>query len=90
MKPVDMDIEERLSGAEALHRKLAERLRGLDVEAGDRPLRLAIAELARLLGDRGYGTVLEVRDGEGRVRFRFGLGPEDPTLECMVGRGEWE
>ncbi len=66
MKPVDMDIEERLSCAEALHRELAEGLRGLGVEAGDRPLRLSVAELARLLGDRGYGMVLEARDGEGR------------------------
>jgi len=84
------DAEERLAYAEALHRELAERLRELGVEAGDRPLRLSVAELARLLGDRGYGLVLEVRDGEGRLRLRFELGPEDPTLECMVGRGEWE
>ncbi len=86
----NLDIEARLSLAEGLHRELAERLRGLGVDAGDRPLRLAIAELARLLGDRGYGMVLEVRDREGQVRLRFGLGPEDPALECMVGRGEWE
>jgi hypothetical protein len=85
-----MDTEERLAQAEALHRELAEGLRGLGVEAGDRPLRLSVAELARLLGDRGYGMVLEVRDGEGRLRLRFELDPEDPTLECMVGRGEWE
>ncbi len=85
-----VDAEERLARAEALHRELAKGLKGLGVEAGDRPLRLAIAELAQLLGDRGYGMVLEVRDGEGRVRLRFGLGPEDPALECMVGRGEWE
>jgi hypothetical protein len=86
----NLDIETRLSLAEGLHRELAERLRGLGVEAGDRPLRLSVAELARLLGDRGYGMVLEVRDGEGRLRLRFELDPEDPTLECMVGRGEWE
>jgi len=85
----NLDIETRLSLAEGLHRELAERLRGLGVEAGDRPLRLSVAELARLLGDRGYGMVLEVRDGEERVRLRFELRPEDPTLECMVGRGEW-
>jgi hypothetical protein len=70
--------------------ELAGRLRELGVEAGDHPLRLSVAELARLLGDRGYGLVLEVRDGEGRLRLRFELDPEDPTLECMVGRGEWE
>jgi hypothetical protein len=85
-----VDTEERLAHAETLHRKLAERLRGLGVEAGDRPLRLSVAELARLLGDRGYGMALEARDGKGRVRLRFELNPEDPTLECMVGRGEWE
>jgi hypothetical protein len=60
------------------------------VEAGGRPLRLSVAELAQLLGDRGYGMVLEARDGDGRLRLRFKLSPEDPTLECMVGRGEWE
>ncbi len=87
---LNLDIEARLSLAEGLHRELAERLRGVGVDAGDRPLRLAIAELARLLGDRGYGMVLEARDGEGRLRLRFELRPEDPTLECMVGRGEWE
>ncbi len=85
----NLDIEARLALAEGLHRELAERLRGLGVDAGDRPLRLAIAELARLLGNRGYEMVLEVRDGEGHLRLRFELGPEDPTLECMVGRGEW-
>jgi hypothetical protein len=84
-----MDTEERFAQAEALHRELAEGLRGLGVEAGDRPLRLSVAELARLLGNRGYGLVLEARDGEGRPRLRFELSPEDPTLECMVGRGEW-
>jgi hypothetical protein len=47
----NLDIEARLSLAEGLHRELAERLRGLGVEAGDRPLRLSVAELARLLGD---------------------------------------
>jgi hypothetical protein len=89
MKRSLVDAEERLARAEALHRELAEGLRGLGVEAGDRPLRLSVAELAHLLGSQGYGMVLEVRDGEGWVRLRFGLGPEDPALECMVGRGEW-
>lgn len=60
------------------------------MEAGERPLRLAVAELARLLGDRGYSLVLEVRDAEGEVRLRFALSPEEPTLECMVGQGEWD
>jgi hypothetical protein len=90
MRRDPMDTEERLAQAEALHRELAERLRRLGVEAGDRPLRLSVVELARLLGDRGCRMALEARDGEGRVRLRFELGPEDPTLECMVGRGEWE
>jgi hypothetical protein len=62
----NLDIEARLSLAEGLHRELAERLRGLGVEAGDRPLRLSVAELARLLGDQGYEVALEARDGEGR------------------------
>lgn len=88
MRP-NLDIEARLSLAEELHQELAKRLRGLGVEAGDRPLRLSVAELARLLGDQGYEMVLEVRDQAGQGRLHFELRPEDPTLECMVGRGEW-
>jgi len=81
--------EERMAYAEALHEDLARGLRDLGVEVGDRPLRLAVAELARLLGDRGYSLVLEVRDGKGEAVLQFSLSPEEPTLECMVGRGEW-
>lgn len=81
--------EERMAYAEALHEDLARGLRDLGVEAGDRPLRLAVAELARLLGNRGYSLVLEVRDGKGEAVLQFSLSPEEPTLECMVGRGKW-
>ncbi|WP_347240210.1 hypothetical protein [Thermus sp.] len=79
--------EDRMSYAEVLHEELARELRELGLEAGDRPLRLAVAELARPLGDRGYSLVLEVRDGKGKTRLHFGFSPDEPTLECMVGRG---
>ncbi len=82
--------EERSLYAEVLHEDLRDGLLGLGVDPGERPLRLAVAELAHLLGRKGLTLVLEARDGEGNTLLRYFLSPEEPVLECMAGRGEWE
>ena len=84
-----MTKEAAARDAASLQEELSRLLLEVGVDAGHRPLRLAVAELARLLGERGYALALEARKGNAPV-FSFVLEPEDPTLECLVGEGGWD